>query len=146
MTIGRNADERFNAILVDVDGHRKIHTVKLVIEITGISIAGARDLIEHLPHTVKRNVSLEEGEALVRRFYALGAHWSWSRQPSPCPADPRTWSDPFGLAERAGDDVVVEAEGLVTAKGRYSTVGPPVGECIAFGRYSLPTRENWKVT
>jgi len=85
MAIGPNADERFNAVLVRIDWDRKIHTIKLVVEITGISIAGAKDFIEHLPRTVKRNVSDEEGRALRRRFDALGAYLVLESSAQPLP-------------------------------------------------------------
>ena len=67
-------NERFDAVLVRMRWwDKKINVIKLVREVTGLGLAEAKDFIEHLPQTVKEDVSSEEGRALNERFYELGA-------------------------------------------------------------------------
>jgi large subunit ribosomal protein L7/L12 len=67
-------NERFDTVLVRMRWwDKKIDVIKLVREVTGLGLSEARDFIEHLPQTVKEDVSSEEGRALNRRFYDLGA-------------------------------------------------------------------------
>ena len=60
-------NERVDAILVYIGGNR-VSAIKAVREVTGLGIAEAKHLIEHVPQKIRENVSREEGEALKRRF------------------------------------------------------------------------------
>jgi len=77
-----DVDDEFNAVLVSMSWDRKIDVIKLLREVTGLGLREAKDFVEHLPRAVKEDVLPEDGEALVRRFSALGAHlevWPSSR-------------------------------------------------------------------
>ncbi len=63
----RDEDERYEAILVDL-GPRKITVIKLVREILGLGLSEARHFVENLPQVVARDLSLNEGWDLARRF------------------------------------------------------------------------------
>jgi large subunit ribosomal protein L7/L12 len=70
----RDEEERVDAILAQMRYDRKIDVIKLVREVTGLSLAEGKDFIEHLPQTLKRDISEEEAWKLHDRFAALGAH------------------------------------------------------------------------
>lgn len=70
----REENERVDAILVRIwNWDRKITVIKLVREITGLGLAEAKHFIEHLPQTLKRDISEEESRDLRDRFFDLGA-------------------------------------------------------------------------
>ncbi|MBV9932468.1 MAG: ribosomal protein L7/L12 [Alphaproteobacteria bacterium] len=66
-------EARFDAELILV-GDKKISVLKLVREVLSIGIEEAKAFIESVPRTLKRNISRDEGEALERRFDAVGAY------------------------------------------------------------------------
>ncbi|HYJ84183.1 MAG TPA: ribosomal protein L7/L12 [Allosphingosinicella sp.] len=79
----RNENDRVDAILAGMSYDRKIGVIKLVREVTGLGLAEAKHFIEHLPQTLKRDISEEEGWELHNRFHDLGAQVS--TQPSSRP-------------------------------------------------------------
>lgn len=79
----RDEEELVDAILSRMSYDRKIDVIKLVREITGLGLRQAKDFIEALPQTLKRNISEEEGWDLQRRFDDLGALVSTRRSSRP---------------------------------------------------------------
>jgi large subunit ribosomal protein L7/L12 len=77
----RDEEERVDAILAGMSYDRKIDVIKLVREVTGLGLAEAKHFIEHLPQTLKRDISEDEGWELHNRFADLGAHVT--TRPSP---------------------------------------------------------------
>ena len=75
-------EERFDAVLRSV-GDRKISVLKLVREVLGLDSVGAKDFIESVPRTVKKNLPEDEARALQRRFDAVGADLGMESSPRP---------------------------------------------------------------
>jgi large subunit ribosomal protein L7/L12 len=65
-------DKRFDAVLIRV-GDRKINVAKLVREAVGLELPEARDLIESVPQTLRKDMRRDAAEMLLHRFEAVGA-------------------------------------------------------------------------
>ena len=66
-------DEEFDVILKSV-GPNIIQVIKIVREITGYSLAEAKELVDNAPHAVSERLSKEEADALVAMFRSVGAY------------------------------------------------------------------------
>ena len=68
------ADEQteFDVILTAA-GEKKVGTIKVVREITGLGLKEAKDLVDNAPKAVKEKVSKEEAEALKAKLEEAGA-------------------------------------------------------------------------
>lgn len=73
MPDGRDEDERFDVILIDV-GSNKISVLKVVRETLGLGTAEAKHFIENVPQAVKENLTREEAEALESRLDGAGGY------------------------------------------------------------------------
>jgi len=62
----------FDVILADA-GAQKINVIKVVREITGLSLKEAKDLVEGTPKTLKEAVSKEEAADLKKKLEEAGA-------------------------------------------------------------------------
>lgn len=62
----------FNAILMDA-GDQKINVIKVVREITGLSLKLAKDLVESAPKPIKVGISREEAELIRKRLTEVRA-------------------------------------------------------------------------
>ena len=62
----------FDVILKEV-GSNKIGVIKVVREVTGLGLKGAKDLVEGAPKAVKEGVAKEEAEELKKKIEASGA-------------------------------------------------------------------------
>ncbi|MFH1559168.1 MAG: 50S ribosomal protein L7/L12 [Patescibacteria group bacterium] len=54
-------------------GDSKIAIIKLVNEITGLGLKGAKDLVDGAPKVIKENVAKEEAEELKKKLEEAGA-------------------------------------------------------------------------
>lgn len=63
----------FTVTLQGYAADRKIMLVKLVMEITGLGIRQANDLIEGAPAIIKQGISRADAEAILKRFDETGA-------------------------------------------------------------------------
>ncbi|MBD3244845.1 MAG: 50S ribosomal protein L7/L12 [Candidatus Moranbacteria bacterium] len=62
----------FNVELVGA-GDSKIQVIKVVNEITGLGLKGAKDLVDGAPKAVKENVAKEEAEEMKKKLEEAGA-------------------------------------------------------------------------
>lgn len=63
----------FDVVLKTVDATKKIPTIKVVREATGLGLAEAKALVDGAPKTVKQGVSKEEADKLKKQFEEQGA-------------------------------------------------------------------------
>lgn len=63
----------FDVILKTVDAAKKIPTIKVVREATGLGLAEAKALVDGAPKTVKQGVTKEEADKLKKSFEEQGA-------------------------------------------------------------------------
>ena len=63
----------FDVILKTVDAAKKIPTIKVVREATGLGLAEAKALVDGAPKTVKQGISKEEADKLKKQFEEQGA-------------------------------------------------------------------------
>ena len=54
-------------------GAKKLDVIKVILEITGLGLKEAKDLVEGAPKTIKEGVSKEDAEALKAKIAATGA-------------------------------------------------------------------------
>ena len=72
---GEAAEEEkteFDAVLTEV-GAQKIKVIKVVLELTGLGLKEAKDLVEAAPKAGNEGVSKEDAEAVVAKFAVVGA-------------------------------------------------------------------------
>lgn len=69
----RKDEKTFAVILVD-GGERKIETIKIVREITGLGLKEAKELVDTAPSVVKEGLSKAEAETAVRLLKNAGAN------------------------------------------------------------------------
>ena len=62
----------FDAILKDV-GSEKIKVIKAVLELTGLGLKEAKELVDGAPKPLKEGISKEECEKIVATFKEVGA-------------------------------------------------------------------------
>ena len=63
----------FDVILKSVDATKKIPTIKVVREATGLGLAEAKALVDGAPKPIKQGVSKEEADKLKKQFEEQGA-------------------------------------------------------------------------
>jgi len=63
----------FDVILKTVDAAKKIPTIKVVREATGLGLAEAKALVDGAPKPIKQGVTKEEAEKLKKQFEEQGA-------------------------------------------------------------------------
>jgi large subunit ribosomal protein L7/L12 len=63
----------FDVILKSVDASKKIPTIKVVREATGLGLAEAKALVDGAPKPIKQGVSKEEADKLKKQFEEQGA-------------------------------------------------------------------------
>lgn len=63
----------FDVILKAIDPAKKIPTIKVVREATGLGLAEAKALVEGVPKPVKQGVTKDEAEKLKKAFEEQGA-------------------------------------------------------------------------
>ena len=61
-----------NLVLVSA-GAGKIGVIKLVREVTGLGLKGAKELVDGAPKPIKEKITPEEAEALKAKFVEAGA-------------------------------------------------------------------------
>ena len=62
----------FDVILSDV-GANKIAVIKVVLEITGLGLKEAKELVDNAPKALKEGVSKEEADSIKEKIEAAGA-------------------------------------------------------------------------
>ena len=62
----------FTVTLTDI-GDKKINVIKAVREVTSLGLKEAKDLVESATKAVKEGVPKDEGEAIKKKFEAVGA-------------------------------------------------------------------------
>ena len=62
----------FDVVLVDA-GAAKLGVVKVVIDLTGLGLKEAKDLVDGAPKPVKQGITKEEAEALKKQLEEAGA-------------------------------------------------------------------------
>jgi len=68
------ADEKtdFDVVLMS-DGGKKMDTIKIIKEITGLGLKEAKEFVEGAPKAIKEGVSKAEAEELKAKIEAVGA-------------------------------------------------------------------------
>lgn len=61
-----------NLILINAN-NSKINVIKIIREVTGLSLKQAKDLVESAPKPVKTNITREEAVPICRRLIDVGA-------------------------------------------------------------------------
>ncbi len=65
-------DDRYQIVLLNCTN--KIDTIKLVMELKGVSLANGKDLIDSCPSVILENLSVDEAEKIKARFESLGSN------------------------------------------------------------------------
>ena len=63
----------FDVVLAAFDPAKKIATIKVVREATGLGLKEAKDLVEGAPKTLKEGVNKADSEAIKKKLEAVGA-------------------------------------------------------------------------
>lgn len=63
----------FTVILKAYPSDKKVGTIKVIREITGLGLKEAKDLVEGSPNTVKEGVSKDEAEKIKKQLADAGA-------------------------------------------------------------------------
>jgi len=71
---GAAAEEKteFDVVLTDA-GAKKINTIKVIRQVTGLGLKEAKEAAENTPTVIKEAVSKEEAEELKKKFEEAGA-------------------------------------------------------------------------
>ncbi len=71
---GAAAEEKteFDVVLTDA-GPKKINTIKVIRQVTGLGLKEAKEAAEQTPTVIKEGVSKEEAEELKKQFEEAGA-------------------------------------------------------------------------
>ena len=71
---GAAAEEKteFDVVLTDA-GPKKINTIKVIRQVTGLGLKEAKEAAENTPTTIKEGISKEEAEELKKQFEEAGA-------------------------------------------------------------------------
>ncbi|MGH7441483.1 MAG: 50S ribosomal protein L7/L12 [bacterium] len=72
---GASAEEKteFDVILVSVPADKKIGSIKIVRELTGLGLKEAKDLVDGAPKTLKEGVSKDEAAKIKKSLEDAGA-------------------------------------------------------------------------
>ncbi|NLK52266.1 MAG: 50S ribosomal protein L7/L12 [Syntrophomonadaceae bacterium] len=60
-------------VILTAAGDKKVATIKVVREVTGLGLKEAKELVDNAPKAVKEKVSKEEAEALKAKLEEAGA-------------------------------------------------------------------------
>jgi large subunit ribosomal protein L7/L12 len=63
----------FTVVLKAYPADKKVGTIKVIREITGLGLKEAKDLVEGSPNTVKEGVSKDEAEKIKKQLTDAGA-------------------------------------------------------------------------
>lgn len=64
--------DEFNVLLTG-EGEKKVQTIKVLREVTGLGLKEAKELVEELPATLKEGASKEEAEDIKAKMEEAGA-------------------------------------------------------------------------
>jgi large subunit ribosomal protein L7/L12 len=64
--------DEFDVVLTG-EGEKKVQTIKVLREVTGLGLKEAKEMVENLPATLKEGVSKEEGEDIKSKMEEAGA-------------------------------------------------------------------------
>jgi large subunit ribosomal protein L7/L12 len=62
----------FDVVLVN-DGGKKMDTIKIIKEVTGLGLKEAKEFVENAPKAIKEGVSKAEAEEMKAKIEAVGA-------------------------------------------------------------------------
>jgi len=65
-------EEKFDVVLTG-EGEKKVQTIKVLREVTGLGLKEAKEMVEQLPATLKEGVSKEEAEEIKAKMEEAGA-------------------------------------------------------------------------
>ena len=65
--------DSFDVVLTGHPADKKIVTIKVVREITGLGLKEAKELVEGIPKPVKEGASKEEAETIQKKLQEAGA-------------------------------------------------------------------------
>jgi large subunit ribosomal protein L7/L12 len=60
-------------VLLTGEGEKKVQTIKVLREVTGLGLKEAKEMVENLPATLKEGVSKEEAEDIKSKMEEAGA-------------------------------------------------------------------------
>ncbi|HHT01279.1 MAG TPA: 50S ribosomal protein L7/L12 [Firmicutes bacterium] len=60
-------------VILKAAGEKKVQTIKVVRELTGLGLKEAKDLVDNAPNPVKEKVSKEEAEEIKAKLEEVGA-------------------------------------------------------------------------
>ena len=60
-------------VMLTGEGEKKVQTIKVLREVTGLGLKEAKEMVENLPATLKEGVSKEEGEEIKSKMEEAGA-------------------------------------------------------------------------
>ena len=60
-------------VLLTGEGEKKVQTIKVLREVTGLGLKEAKEMVENLPATLKEGVSKEEAEDIKAKMEEAGA-------------------------------------------------------------------------
>lgn len=61
------------SVILKEAGATKINVIKVVKELTGLSLIEAKGVVEKTPSTIKENISVEEAEEIKKKLMEAGA-------------------------------------------------------------------------
>ncbi|MEL6457710.1 MAG: 50S ribosomal protein L7/L12 [Cyanobacteria bacterium J06621_15] len=68
-----NQQTEFDVILEEVPSNKKIAVLKLIREITGLSLKDTKDFVDSVPQTVKSEIAIAEAEKIKEQLEAVEA-------------------------------------------------------------------------
>ncbi|MEL6164933.1 MAG: 50S ribosomal protein L7/L12 [Cyanobacteria bacterium J06628_3] len=68
-----NQQTEFDVILEEVPSNKKIAVLKLIREITGLSLKDTKDFVDSIPQTVKSEIAIAEAEKIKEQLEAVEA-------------------------------------------------------------------------
>jgi len=60
-------------VVLTGEGEKKVQTIKVLREVTGLGLKEAKEMVEQLPATLKEGVSKEEAEEIKAKMEEAGA-------------------------------------------------------------------------
>jgi large subunit ribosomal protein L7/L12 len=67
------AQTEFTVILKEYPADKKVGTIKVIRELTGLGLKEAKDLVEGVPSTVKEGVNKADSESMKKKLEDAGA-------------------------------------------------------------------------
>jgi regulator of protease activity HflC (stomatin/prohibitin superfamily) len=132
---------RYDVHLLLCAGPNKIQVIKVVRQFTGLGLKEAKDLVEHAPCVVKRNLSEEESILLLGALLRAGALAKSVRKPTATHAGIFRWTRRFAFRNifPPGGEAMTYREIIIknTHRGLRYEDGV-LAEVLEAGRYTLP--------